>query len=87
MRLGLAYMDKGRGQEAYRALSLVRRLYPANWFAPLGLAALLAAPSGSTGPPAPRRGPAQGGDAARAEAGGYPVLAPLLAEVSGSASR
>ena len=42
-RLGRAYMVKGRGEDAYRALFLVRRLYPENWYAPLGMAALNAA--------------------------------------------
>ena len=42
-RLARAYLEKGRGEDAYRALSLVRRLYPDNWFAPLGMAVLFAA--------------------------------------------
>ncbi len=40
LRLGLAYLDAGRGEEAYQALLLVRRLYPTNWAGTLGLAVL-----------------------------------------------
>ena len=42
-RLARAYMEKGRGEDAFRAFTLVRRLYPDNWFAPLGMAVLFAA--------------------------------------------
>ena len=42
-RLGRAYMEKGRGRDAYRALARVSRLYPDDRFAPLGLAVLNAA--------------------------------------------
>ena len=39
-RLGMAYLLAGRNQEAYKSLLLVRRLYPRNWIAPLGLSLL-----------------------------------------------
>ena len=39
-RLGLAYMRQGRGEDAYKSLLLVRRLYPENWAAAVGFAAL-----------------------------------------------
>ena len=39
-RLGMAYLASGRGEDAYRSFLLVRRLYPKNWEAPLGLAVL-----------------------------------------------
>jgi tetratricopeptide (TPR) repeat protein len=38
--LGVAYMRAGRTADAYRIFLLVRRLYPQNWKAPLGLALL-----------------------------------------------
>jgi Flp pilus assembly protein TadD len=38
--LGVAYMRAGRTADAYRVFLLVRRLYPQNWKAPLGLALL-----------------------------------------------
>ena len=85
VRLGRAYMQKGRGEDAYRALTLVRRLYPENWYAPLGMAALHAA----NGRPDEARKLLDealrlGGDNARAEAAGYPALAPLLAARAGA---
>jgi tetratricopeptide (TPR) repeat protein len=80
VRLARAYMLKGRGEDAYRAFTLVRRLYPQNWYAPLGMAALHAA----NGRPEQARqlldeAVELGGEPARKEAAGYPVLAPLLA--------
>ena len=74
-------MEKGRGEEAYRALSLVRRLYPDNWFAQFGMAVLFAA----TERPEQARPLLDdalrlGGDVARTTAEGYPALAPLLDE-------
>jgi tetratricopeptide (TPR) repeat protein len=79
-RLGRAYLLKGRGQDAYRALTLVRRLYPENWYAPLGMAALNAA---NDRPDEARKllGEALrlGGEPARTEAASFPALAPLLA--------
>ena len=80
-RLGRAYMEKGRGEDAYRALSLVRRLYPRNWFAPLGMAVLFAATDRpDQARPLLADALRLGGDAARAEAQGYPALTALLAE-------
>ena len=38
--LGVAYVRAGRTADAYRVFLLVRRLYPQNWKAPLGLALL-----------------------------------------------
>ena len=79
VRLGRAYMRKGRGEDAYRALLMVRRLYPENWYAPLGMAALHAA---NERPDEARKlldeALRLGGENARAEAAGYPALAPLL---------
>jgi tetratricopeptide (TPR) repeat protein len=40
LRLGLAYLDAQRDDDAYRSLLLVRRSYPQNWAAALGLAVL-----------------------------------------------
>ena len=79
--LARTYLQKGRGEDAYRTLVLVRRLYPENWFAPLGLAALHTA-NGRPHEARPLLAHAQrhGGEVARAEAAGYPALAPLLAE-------
>jgi hypothetical protein len=57
---------------AYRALTL----YPQNAYAPLGLAALNAANEAHQLLDEAFR---LGGDNARAEAAGYPALAPLLA--------
>lgn len=78
-RLARAYMEKGRGEEAYRSLMLVYRLYPENWFGPLGLAVLYAA----TDRPVEARGYLDealrlGGDVARERASGYGALDALL---------
>jgi tetratricopeptide (TPR) repeat protein len=79
VRLGLAYLQAGRAEDSYRSLLLVRRLYPQNWVAPLGLAVLHAA---SDQPEPARRflddALRLGGDAARQTAGGYPVLESYL---------
>jgi tetratricopeptide (TPR) repeat protein len=79
-RLGRAYLRKGRGEDAWRTLTLVRRLYPENWNALLGLAALQAA---GDQPDQARKlldeALRLGGKKARAEAGSYPALSPLLA--------
>jgi tetratricopeptide (TPR) repeat protein len=79
VRLGLAYLQAGRGEDSYRSLLLVRRLYPQNWVAPLGLAVLHAA---SDQPEPARRflddALRLGGDAARQTAGSYPVLESYL---------
>ena len=74
-------MEKGRGQDAYRAFTLVRRLYPENWFAPLGLAVLYAATE-RPDEARPLLDEAFRLDEAiaRAEAANDPALAPLLAE-------
>ena len=79
LRLGLAYLRAERGPEAYKCLLLVRRLYPANWAATLGLA-VLHARAQELDPARSLLGEAlaQGGDAARAAAADFPVLAPLL---------
>jgi tetratricopeptide (TPR) repeat protein len=84
LRLGRAYMLKGRGQDAWRTLTLVRRLYPENWNAALGLAAL----NEASGQPDEARKLLDealrlGGEKARDEAASYPALAPLLAEAPG----
>ena len=77
--LAMAYLRKGRNQDAYRSFLLVRRLYPQNWVAPLGLAVLHAA---SEDPEGARKllGEALdlGGEAARVEATRYPVLSEAL---------
>ena len=75
----MAYLRLGRAEEAYKSFLLVRRLYPANWRAPLGLAVLHA----GSGQPEPARkfldeALSNGGRAARAEVAGYPVLQALL---------
>jgi len=79
--LAQAYLQAGRNQDAYRAFLLVRRLYPNNWAAPLGLAALHAA-SGDPDAASALLDEAieRGGDAARAAAGHYPALADALAK-------
>ena len=73
--LAMAYLRVGRNPDAYRTFLLVRRLYPRNWVAPLGLAVLHAA---SEDPEGARKllGEAleSGGEAARAEAARYPAL-------------
>ena len=78
--LAMAYLRKGRNQDAYRSFLLVRRLYPRNWSAPLGLAVLHAA---SEDPEGARKllGEAfdLGGEAARTEAARYPALSEVLA--------
>jgi tetratricopeptide (TPR) repeat protein len=43
VRLGLAYLEANRGEDAFRTFTLVRRLFPGNWVAPMGLAVLHAA--------------------------------------------
>ncbi len=79
-------MEKGRGEDAFRALTLVHRLYPENWFAPLGMAVLFAATERpEQARPLLDEAFRLGGDVARAEAANYPALAPLLAS-AGAAS-
>ena len=80
-RLARAYMEKGRGEVAFRAFTLVRRLYPDNWFAPLGMAVLFAATERpEQAKPLLDDALRLGGDVARTTAVGYPALAPLLDE-------
>jgi tetratricopeptide (TPR) repeat protein len=86
-RLGRAYLRKGRGEDAWRTLTLVRRLYPENWHAALGLAALNAAPRPDQARQLLDEALRLGGEAARAEAAGYPALAPLLAKQTASEAR
>ena len=81
LRLGLAYLDAQRDDDAYRSLLLVRRLYPQNWAAALGLAVLHA--RAEQPKPAAQllaEALALGGDNARAFAGSFPILAPLLGD-------
>jgi len=77
--LGMAYLHKGRHKSAYKSLILVQRLYPRNWHAPFGLALLYA---GSEQPEKARQQLDEalrlGGEAARSEAGNYPILAEYL---------
>ena len=76
-------MGKGRGEDAYRALSLVRRLYPNNCSAPLGIAVLYAATERpDQARPLLDEAFRLGGTIARAEAASYPALLPLLAEAT-----
>ncbi len=79
--LGMAYLLDGRNEDAYRSFLLVRRLYPRNWVAPLGLA-LLHAGAGDAAQARQLLDEALrlGGDAARAEAKSYPILAGLLGD-------
>ncbi len=77
--LGMAYLRKGRNEDAYRSFLLVERLYPKNWEARVGLAALYASVHRDR---QARQELAEalrlGGKAARAQAGGFRVLEPLL---------
>ena len=77
--LGMAYLRQGRNQDAYKNFLVVRRLYPTNWVAPLGIALAHV----NSGQPEQARAHLDealrlGGPAARAEAQRYPGLAPLL---------
>ena len=80
-RLGLAYMRQGRGQDAYKSLLLVRRLYPQNWAATVGFAALHV---GAEDSGIARRllddALRLGGEEARTFAANFPVLKDLLEE-------
>jgi tetratricopeptide (TPR) repeat protein len=81
LRLGMAYLGAGKGQDAYRCLLLVRRLYPRNWAATVGLAVLHArAQELDTAKELLAEALQQGGEDARALAAGFPVLTPLLAK-------
>jgi tetratricopeptide (TPR) repeat protein len=79
VRLGLAYLESNRGEDAFRTFTLVRRLYPTNWVAPLGLAVLHAA---NQRPEMARElldtAFKLGGEQARQTAASYPALAELL---------
>ena len=79
IRLGLAYLTAGRGEDAFRTFTLVKRLYPDNWMAPLGLAVLHAA---NARPQKARElllvALEKGGAPALQTARGYPVLSKLL---------
>jgi tetratricopeptide (TPR) repeat protein len=80
VRLGFAYLDTGKGEDAYRCLLLVRRLHPDNWAATTGLAVLHArAEQSDQAKQLLQDAVARGGDAARALAAGYPILAPFFA--------
>ncbi len=79
LRLANAYLLAGRDEDAFRSFLLVRRLYPENWAAVLGLAALRA----RAGETARARALlaeaiAQGGEPARQSASAFPLLAELL---------
>ncbi len=79
IRLGMAYLRTGRNQDAYRSFLLVRRLYPDNWLAPLGLALLHADAEDTEQAKRFLNDALQlGGKPARATAAGYPLLAELL---------
>ncbi len=82
--LGRAYLAAGRGQDAFRSFLLVRRLYPENWTAALGLS-VMAAASGQGDKARELLADAleHGGAAARAQAESYPQLAEALAELGG----
>ena len=79
VRLGMAYLRAMRGEDAFRSLLLVRRLYPGNWQAPLGLAVLNArAGRGEEAEQLLAQALELGGDAARQQAAGFPILSHLL---------
>ncbi len=81
LRLGMAYLGAERGQDAYKALLLVRRLYPENWAATLGLAVLHArAEELDQAQALLAQALERGGEDARAAAGDFPILGPLLGE-------
>ena len=79
LRLGVAYMALGRNEDAHRSLLLVRRLYPQNWGAALYLALLFArAERPDEARPLLIEALELGGEAAREQAGSFPLLARLL---------
>src|SRR6185503_8974913 len=81
VRLGMAYLAAERGQDAYKALLLVKRLYPRNWAALVGLAVLHARTKELDAAKALLEDAlALGGDEARALAGELPVLQDLLGQ-------
>jgi tetratricopeptide (TPR) repeat protein len=78
VRLGMAYLRAGRAEDSHRSFLLVRRLYPQNWVAPLGLALVFAA---NEQPDEAKKHLGEavrlGGDRARQAASGYPLLEKL----------
>jgi len=81
LRLGMAYLDADRGEDAYKSLLLVRRLYPQNWGATVGLAVLHArAKELDTAKKLLEEALQQGGEQARAAAASFPILKELLDE-------
>ena len=79
VRLGFAYLAALRGDDARRSLLVVRRLYPQNWTASIGLAVLAV----RAGEPEEAQtlltaGLEAGGDAARGLASEFPLLASFL---------
>ena len=80
LQLGNAYLRKGRNQDAFKSFLLVRRLYPNNWTALLGLALLQAGADNETQARALLAEALEiGGDAARNYAAGFPLLGELMA--------
>jgi tetratricopeptide (TPR) repeat protein/predicted AlkP superfamily phosphohydrolase/phosphomutase len=81
LRLGLALMRGGRGDDAYKSLLLVRRLYPKNWGATVALAALhSAAEDADTARKLLDEALQAGAEDARAFAANFPALQGLLAQ-------
>ncbi len=80
LQLGKSYLRKGRNQDAFKSFLLVRRLYPNNWTALLGLA-LLHADAGDEAQARTLIAEAlqTGGDATRNYAAGFPLLLELMA--------
>ena len=79
VRLAMAYLRKGRNQDAYRSFLLVRRLYPRDWSATLGLALIHAgAKEDEQARNLLKEALQLGGKAARASAETFPLLKPLL---------
>ncbi len=78
VRLGWAYLRLARNDDAYKSLLLVRRLYPGNWEASLGLA-LLYASAGELDRARQLLDDAyrSGGAAARRRAADFPLLEKL----------
>jgi tetratricopeptide (TPR) repeat protein len=78
--LGFAYLDAGRGDEAYRRFLLVRRLYPSNWSALVGMAVLHArAQEDERARSLLQEALSQGGPAANQRAANFPILGTLRA--------
>ena len=75
VRLGMAYLRAGRAEDAHRSFLLVRRLYPENWVAPLGLSLVFAA---NEQPDVAKKHLDEavklGGERAKQAASGYPLL-------------